>query len=88
MVSYDVFLKVAGLVKAKRQVYFFLIPDALRQDFDAFIVGKTVTRRGDDLVAYSSDILAWYDKLRTRGVDYDLILDIHPNATPAKITDA
>ena len=22
------------------------------------------------------------------GVDYDLILDIHPNATPAKITDA
>ncbi|WP_339790985.1 MAG: hypothetical protein ACMVP2_05935 [Imperialibacter sp.] len=87
MVSYDIFLKVSDLAKAKKPVYFSEIPEALRQDFESFIMGKTVTKRGDDLVAYPADIMAWYDKLRTKGVDYDLILDIHPNATPTEITD-
>lgn len=86
MVSYDVFLTVADLVKAKREVYFSEIPEALREDFNRFIIGRTVAKRGDDLVAYPGDVFRWYEKLRTKGVDYDLILDIHPNATSAEIT--
>jgi len=51
------------------------IPEELREDFQYFMYGRTVTKIDGELAFAPADYNEWVDKLVVDGVDYDILLE-------------
>ena len=58
----------------KEDLFFDQVPEPLREDFENFIVGKTIGKEGGRLYAYPVDARAYKNKLINMGFDYDVQL--------------
>lgn len=59
-----------GLVKLTE------VPEVLRQDLINFLFGGTIIKDEDGtILIFKEDYLAWFQKLRNKGFDYDIQLE-------------
>jgi hypothetical protein len=65
-----IFDKVFALGRSHTVVPFSAVPEPLQEDFRHFMIGRTITRRNGEFIAYPADFKAWLEKLRNVGVEF------------------
>jgi len=75
MIEWDIsFLNKAWFLGRNNFIQFEEVPEVLQADLKNFMFGKTVTNNEHGIVIYKNDYLAWLNKIRLNGFDYDIQL--------------
>ncbi len=66
------FLDEAFSLSENRKIQLNDVPNILRKDLMNFMYGSTVEKNEGDIVIFQKDYLAWLEKLKSEGPDYEI----------------